>query len=80
MRQELQEHITQFKQQEEHKREQLNNQIALQKSQIIEKEKAIKAKNESISKMEQDYEERMDELRKNFNFEKQKKSELDKEL
>jgi hypothetical protein len=63
-RSELQEHMTSFKEEEERKREKLNTEILGQKAQISEKEMLIKQKNESISKMETDFNSKMEDLRK----------------
>ena len=51
-RQELQEHMTHFKAEEEKKREELNATIQQQRVQIADKEKQIKEKQGSISTME----------------------------
>ena len=63
-RTDLQNHMAQFKQDEEQKRQELNAQINDQRRQIKEKEAQIKVKNDAILSMEKDYEERMNELRK----------------
>lgn len=56
--------MTSFKEEEERKREKLNTEILGQKAQISEKEMLIKQKNESISKMETDFNSKMEDLRK----------------
>ena len=62
-REELVEQMHAYKQQEEQKRENLNKYIMEQRKMIQEKEQLIKAKNEKISKMEEEYDEKLKELR-----------------
>lgn len=52
-----------YKQSEEQKRENLNKYIQEQRKLIQEKEQLIKAKNDKISKMEEEYDEKLKDLR-----------------
>jgi phage host-nuclease inhibitor protein Gam len=69
-----------YKQNEETKRENLNKYIQEQRKLIQEKEALIKSKNDKISKMEEEYDEKLRELRQQYQAELDRKKELDKEL
>jgi len=69
-----------YKQNEEAKRENLNKYIQEQRRLIQEKEQLIKAKNDKIAKMEEEYDEKLKDLRSQYQAELDRKKELDKEL
>ena len=72
--------MTHFKAEEEKKREELTLQITNQKTQIADKENQSKNKNESISQMETEFQEKLKELNSQLSTERTKKANLDKEL
>ena len=76
----LQEHIKEYKAEQENKRLSMNKQIKEQRGQITDKETQIQTKNQQLKATEDEYDQKLKALQKVYEEEQKKKNQLEHEF